>query len=789
MAIVPTIGGREVLHPGDAFGAVMEQSTPVDFWQRANSYTCPLGAEPGVAWLLMKRRDLDALDPTAFHELKWTEEGIEKGKAFKRTLTIPSLLIVKSYTINLALAGDKKAARLVEFRDRRHLFRMSSINKQYNVRIPAPSTTSGADRYYQESLLASNGSFVLWTWQTILDDLFDQLPDPGELQAVIGNPVLAFSPEEPPEGFRFIGENAWDAIDVVLKKIHGAAQYDPVTDAVNEYIDTAASQPGFLETVDGLSHRLMYDYDADDPTRDYTLAKFPETVRVFFNRRELYHGIEKDTVQIGNWEMEPVVSKDFATGITGVHSGSVLRVWDDLLAEFDSGGVNFNSGALQVRANAVGGNIKNTFTFDRMRRMFSGLVFESPPIEGMEELGPGPFVTGSQVSEITWRDYGDETGLVTEIKHLSKHDEVFGELDGASINEHLRPPDLARATHPLWPRLSQPVRVDDGSSPGATGEILSPNSDGLFPGFVRRWANGAWTDLDACWIRPVDLQGDREDRVGTLRQLDTLIGRLSGIETSGGSTRPVYLCREGSGAAKGAPIRTVWGSTLAPIQHTDGFYYQDRNNLPDTDWALMDGFSNSLVRGGSGVTMWKRPRPGVADVDGDTYFVRARDSATDADDTPGGRTVPFGDPNVDLIQLNDHNDHAHEILDLCEQLADLTGGGDVKLCAWDQVGGVCATECTSGVKLTGDCGSAAELGVLEHTFVNGQAPTVIEFEVTPPNKQWHWFERIAEIGAMGSTPFAPMSPPVSQPMVPLPPEPITAGASLFREDDGSPLPP
>ena len=86
MAIVPTIGGRNLLHPGDAFRAVMEQSTPVDFWQRPNSYSCPLGPEPGSAWLLMLRADLDALDGNASHELKWVDG--------KRVLTIPSLAIV-----------------------------------------------------------------------------------------------------------------------------------------------------------------------------------------------------------------------------------------------------------------------------------------------------------------------------------------------------------------------------------------------------------------------------------------------------------------------------------------------------------------------------------------------------------------------------------------------------------------------------------------------------------------------------------------------------------------------
>lgn len=765
MAIFPTIGGKRTLHPGEALQWAQEHRTPVDFWQRANSYSCKTGPEPGVAWLLMRRSELDQLDPAAFHELKWVDG--------KRTLRIPSLLIVKSYTVNLALAGDKNAARLVEFRDRRHLFRMSSINKQYNVRIPAPSTTSGTGLYYPESLLGG----ALWEWQDILDDLFDQLPDPGAEQTGIGNPVLSFTPDEPPEGFRFIGENAWDAMHAVLEKIHGTTAYDPVLDLVGPYIDTTAIQTGLTNALNGLSNRLMYDYDADDPARDYTLAKFPETVRVFFNRRELYHGTEKDTIQTGNWEMTPVVSKDFSTGITGVHSGSVLRVWDDLLAEFDSDGVNFNSGDLQLRADAVGGNIKNTLTFERMRRMYSGLVFETPFTNVIS-----PILPGSEMSEIRWRDYGDETGLVTEVLHLSKHDEVFSGLDGASVNEHLRPPDLARATHPLWPRLSQPVRVDDGSS--STGATLNPNSDLLFPGFVRRWANGGWVDLDACWIRPVDLKGTDESAVGDLRQLDALIGRLSGVETSEGSTRPVYLVREGSGSSgKGLPIRAIIGSSLAPIEvEGTALWYIDRNGVPDTDWALMDGVSNAILLGGSGLAMWERTG------DQDTFFVRARRTATDADDTASGRTVPLvGDPSQDIIQLNDHNDHTHEILDLCE-IKYTASAEEPTLCAWEPPNGACGTECVSTVRGASGCAETLVPGVLEHTFVFGQGtdPNVPDdFNVAPPNKQWHWFERVAEtssdvVAVPSSAPFvAPLQPTPS-----FPSQPIAAGA--VYQDDGSP---
>ena len=776
MAIVPTIGGRQCLHPGEAFRAAQDNATPFDFWQRANSYTCPLGAEPGSAWLLMLRNDLDKLDGNASHELKWVDGN--------RTLTIASLLLVKSSVMNLALAGDKKAACLVEFQDeRRILKKFSSINAQYNVRIPAPSTTSGVGLYYTDSTdtaAAFTGQLgvtlsvlgkslaltfdesdarAVWTWQTMLDDIWENLPG-----ASVGDgPLLPYTPDGIPEGWRFIGENAWYSLHEVLAKINCTTAYDPILDT-HSYIRLGTTQAGLAGSLTALKKRLMYDYD---PGQDYQLANMPATVRVFFQRRELFHGIERDTPDDSNWEMEPVVAKDRATSITGATTGSVLNVWDDLPAEFDDTGVNSNSAALQTRADEIGDNVRDRIDVsdERLRRMLSGLVTDILP--------------GSEITEVIWRDHGDETGLVTEV--IRRPAEGIGQNCRNSVGEKLQTPDLDRATHPLWPRLSQPVRVDDSSSD--TGANLDPNSDGLFPGFVRRWANGGFIDLDACWIRPVDLQGDRETKVGNLRQLDTLIGRLSGVETSEESTRPVYLVREGSGSAgKGAPIGTVWGGVLAPIADVGDKYYMDRDGVADTDWALMDGFSNANP--GSGLVTWDRR----GSPEKDTFFIRARDSISDADNTAAGRTVAPVTPQVDLVTLSDHFDHTHQILDLCEQLADLTGGGDVELCAWDPASpGVCDDQGTSGVRDILDFTAAAPDGVLEHTFTNGQGvadPTVNDIEMTPPNKQWHWFERVGETSDEVVPPTAAIFQQVSQPMIPLPLQPVAAGA--VYQDDGSP---
>ena len=164
MATYATLGGKNLLDPGVLMGHAQRLDTPKDFWKRANSYRNPLGPAAGTAWVLMVREDLDQLDKNGKHDLVFIDG--------KDILTIQELSMVKATGMNLALKDDKNAAYLVGLQDKRRLLAMSSINSQYNVRIPAPSATSGTGLYYTASL--DSGS--LWTWQTMLTDIWSNLP-------------------------------------------------------------------------------------------------------------------------------------------------------------------------------------------------------------------------------------------------------------------------------------------------------------------------------------------------------------------------------------------------------------------------------------------------------------------------------------------------------------------------------------------------------------------------------------------------------------------------------------
>lgn len=518
MAQLIFIDEKRCQDPGELKISANENQTPLDFWSRANGYTCPLGPDPGSAWVILTRADANTLAHDSFHTMRF-EDGLTKN-------TISSLGIVRQFTMNRALAGDEKAAVLIELQDKRRQLRMSDINKQYNIRIPAPSVTSGTSLYYTES---RNGG-ALWTWQTMLDDIWAALP------SIAGTaPTLPFSPDATPEGFRFIGVNAWDALHVVLTKLQVTTRWDPFAN-VFAYIRLGVAQ---TLNLGDFAERLVYDYD---PGQGYDLSKMPATVRVYFGRRELYQGIEKDTTQAGNWEMAPFTSIDVATNVAGALSGTVQQVWDDLAATRDGAGAVDNAAALTSRANEIGAGIvaKLNVSHERNRKLYEGII---------------TFLPGSEVTEVVWRNYGDGNGLFTELIQSPKSAAIEGSgvatvasSDGlAAVGEHLESPDLSRNQYPLFPRVSQLVQVDDGSS--STGATLTANGDGLYDGFVLRYT-GSYAQLDACWIRPADLDtasSPSEATVVPLRQKDRLVGRLYGIETSGGTTLPVYVVRKGDG--------------------------------------------------------------------------------------------------------------------------------------------------------------------------------------------------------------------------------------------------
>ncbi|MEX2176184.1 MAG: hypothetical protein WD872_17615, partial [Pirellulaceae bacterium] len=127
----PMIGAHRVVDPGELYAAHAANGWPTDFYGLANSISCPVGMEPGSAWFLVSRATGGELGVNSTHSLKWVHEN---GPTTWLNYILHRAVLV-------GIDGDGKAPYLLEFRDKRQVLRLSSIDKEYNVR----RTTRGYD--------------------------------------------------------------------------------------------------------------------------------------------------------------------------------------------------------------------------------------------------------------------------------------------------------------------------------------------------------------------------------------------------------------------------------------------------------------------------------------------------------------------------------------------------------------------------------------------------------------------------------------------------------------------
>lgn len=537
-------GGLEVLDVATAIENAAEHGTPMEFYGRANGYTCPRGKEPGVAWILMLREDADELDMNESGNLIWREVEIngETGAIIREvaTKTFRSLYQVRRLAMNLIYEGDPEACYLLELADKRKILAMSVANKKYNVRMPAPSATTGVNLYYSESLNAGS----LWTWQTLLSDLWALLP------SIAGTaPTLPYSPDGNPEGWKFYGVSAWDAIHEVLDVIGCTTTYDPFTGDF-AYVRHSDEQSD-LGAIPNLASALSYDYDPAGSEA----AHIPETIRVFFHRKDREAGIELDTPRTGSFSMATPYSVDVATSVAGAITGTVAAIWNDLPALYDTSGALENGAALTTRANEAAANY------------LAKLRVEAAPTSRTYDGVHDDVLTGSEINEVAWADYG--RGWETKISNRRKPKAGDGVMRAST---QLLPPTHNAKLHPNWPRTDQVVQVWDGAT--TLGYQIAQNGDNLVAGRVVQFA-GIPTALDDCWILIVDNYGIASGDIPAISG-DYHIGRLYGVTTSGGTTKPLYIVhRGGKSIFWQYSLSEDWGATTANQATADQLTLQD----------------------------------------------------------------------------------------------------------------------------------------------------------------------------------------------------------------------
>ena len=187
-----------------------------------------------------------------------------------------------------------------------------------------------------------------------------------------------------------------------------------------------------------------------------------------------------------------------------------------------------------------------------------------------------------------------------------------------------------------------------------------------------------------------------------------------------------------------SPIGTVRESVLQPIQ--DGsFFYIDDGGVADTDWALMDGDSNAIGEGGSGILA------ATASGTEEEYFVRAKSGTSgDATDTAFGRDplAVSADPDEDEVEIEvtvgAHPDHIHQFnTDAChDDVTPSTTHFDFSTSTTKNTTVQKKASSTIGDPLTLDHNVTV-------TLTNNQGSTSAHVELTPPHKKWYFFERVA----------------------------------------------
>lgn len=539
-----------------------------------NSYVCPVGQASGRAWVLMNRGDLDVLttaDKAGNTDASFTlsMKAIVTNK--EETASLPQLLLVKAVRLEIGAPDDPDSLYIVELADKRYLLERWADSGVVlaNIRSHAQDT----------DYLTSTAK----TWNQLIEAVWNTMDH------VLGAYSDTITSDAVPEGWDIRGENAWGALHVLLGKLGKTVAYDPIG-ATYSIVDFAAAQP------------IPASYDVellrDAEPIEHNATRFPETIRVYFRVHYKSYGQERDTELGTNWQVEgdkATKSKDVATNITGAITDTILPLWDDLPLVLDEDSAEANDAALVTRAAAVAASWVADASVDRAFRTYAGFKTDVLP--------------GGTIKSIRWQHKGDGPKTIITQRQgfpaaIRNGDDTLGLAEMLDTQEELRTPDLSRGTFPNFPRLPNVVKVDDGSSD--TGDVVAPNASDLFPGFVQRWVSGSIAELEACWIRPVDLEtgaSPSEATIISLRQDDKYLGRLSGIETVSGDTRPIYLIRSGGGeritmisdcvtygswavVAEGAEIQDVRSITVARnsslrlLEQADGLALLDIDDGP-----------------------------------------------------------------------------------------------------------------------------------------------------------------------------------------------------------------
>lgn len=344
---------------------------------RANSLYVPSGLQPARGWILLDRNSYDLLADSFYStDLELEIDDFSTGGK----LRFKNLAIVQGRCVSTGVADDPNAVYLIELTDKRGVlwnqwFRFPA-NVYYNVLSPAYPAN-----YYSASM---NGGSA-WTWTTMIQDLWEDMP------LLSTYPGLPITPTSSPMNWNLPGVSAWEALNRMLWHIGCSVAVDLRSATPYTIVNNGAADAVFsaLQTASVL--RLEDDMEWIDTGS----GRVPGTVKVLFHRANQYYGTEetirRDSLQ---WQTASTYTVSVAAPATFTGAEGTHCLWDDFVVRYD------------VDGSPLGADVTTAATIaaERVDQYFDNIYSGTNGFMWQQYAGCIPFTTGSLVDMVCWKE-------------------------------------------------------------------------------------------------------------------------------------------------------------------------------------------------------------------------------------------------------------------------------------------------------------------------------------------------------------------------------------------------
>ncbi len=327
--------------------------------------------------------------------------------------TLKNLSIVQAQCVTRGLASDPNALYLVELTDARGIlcnkwFQFPTTS-MYNIRSPAYPDTFQLSSM-NDYPTAGPESKTTWTWSTMLQNLWEQMPLLGTW------PGLPYAPAGTPEGFWFSGVSAFTALCDVLDHLGLVIACDLTSNTPFTIVSDGADDPVFT----ALQTQYLTNLEDDLEWIDTGAGRVPATVKVFFRRRNAIYGTEETVTKVSSnpyqWNMSSLYEISVPAPIFFASAIGTHHIWSDFTIQYDMNNVPSPTDIATA----------TTIAQERVVQYFDRIYSRTSGYMNQTYAGALPFKTGSQVDGVCYyQDYSSQSRQGWKTK-------------------------IIRSTHPIW---------------------------------------------------------------------------------------------------------------------------------------------------------------------------------------------------------------------------------------------------------------------------------------------------------------------------------------------------